>query len=102
MTITTKILAGLSAICLLLLALQSLFVTMELSSFIYSGDIAALAVIGFGILTTAVCLMTSYRQVLRPRPVLVWSSLGLQIVFTSLFSIFFICPFSGRHLYFRL
>ena len=85
MTVSEKILAGLSAVCLLYLALQSLLITMNFAGAIYGGDIAAFAVIFLGILTTAVCLVTSYRQILRPRPVLVLSALGLQIIFTTLF-----------------
>jgi len=58
---------------------------MNFAGAIYGGDIAAFALIILGILTTSVCLVTSYRQILRPRPVLVWSALGLQIIFTTLF-----------------
>lgn len=84
MSVSEKILAGLSTVCLLYLALQSLLITMNFSGAIYGGDIAAFAVIILGILATAVCLVTSYRQILRPRPVLVWAALGLQIIFTTL------------------
>lgn len=57
---------------------------MNFAGVIYNGDIAALAVIALGILTTAVCFVTSYRQIRRPRPALVWSCLGLQLLFTTL------------------
>ena len=84
MSLTEKILAGVSAICLLFLGLQSLLISMNMAETIDISSIAVLAVFGLGVLTTATTLVASYRQIPRPRPVLVWCVLGLQIVFTSL------------------